>query len=86
MNKQTTFETFLINYEQPLKWIALFFGVVSTIAIVQDLYPLTMFVSLPFCLIWICYAWLHTERQLKYINVIFSVLYVYGIARYFLIE
>ena len=79
-------ERYLINYEQELKWIALVLGIISTIAIVQNWYPFTMFVSLPFCLIWGCYAWLHTERQLKYINIIFSILYIYGIIRYILIE
>jgi len=43
-----------------------------------------MFVSLPFCLIWVYCAWLHTERQLKYINIIFALLYIYGIGRFFL--
>lgn len=76
----------LADYEQQLKWLALVLGIISTIAVVQNWYPLTMFVSLPFCLIWIYCAWLHTERQLKYINIIFSILYIYGIARYFLTE
>ena len=76
----------LSAFEQELKWIALALGIVSTIGIVQDWYPYTMFISLPFCLIWIYCAWLHTERQLKYINIMFSLLYVYGIARYFILE
>ena len=76
------FERILIDYEQKLKWLALFLGILSTVCIVQDWYPLTLFISLPFCLIWGCYAWLHTEPQLKYINIIFSVLYIYGIIRY----
>jgi len=76
----------LANQEQKLKWFALVLGIFSTIATVQDWYPYTMFISLPFCLIWIYCAWLHTERQLKYINIIFSVLYIYGIARYFLLD
>ncbi len=76
----------LANYEQELKWLALVLGIISTVAIVQNWYPLTMFVGLPFCLIWIYCAWLHTERQLKYINIIFSILYLYGIGRYFLLE
>ena len=80
------FERHLINFEQELKWVALFLGILSTLCIVQDWYPFTMFVSLPFCLIWVCYAWLHTERQLKYINIVFSALYVYGILRYLLTE
>ncbi|TEW51967.1 peptidase [Psychromonas sp. RZ5] len=76
----------LANQEQKLKWFALVLGIFSTIATIQDWYPYTMFISLPFCLIWIYCAWLHTERQLKYINIIFSVLYIYGIARYFLLH
>ncbi len=76
----------LASYEQELKWLALVLGISSTITIVQDWYPLSMFVSLPFCLIWVYCAWLHTERQLKYINIVFSLLYIYGIVRYMLIE
>ena len=76
----------LANQEQKLKWFALVLGIFSTIATVQDWYPYTMFISLPFCLIWIYCAWLHTEKQLKYINIIFSVLYIYGIARYFMLD
>ncbi len=76
----------LADYEQELKWFALVLGIISTITIVQNWYPYTLFVSLPFCLIWVYCAWLHTERQLKYINVIFTLLYVYGIGRYFLFE
>ena len=72
----------LANYEQELKWIALGLGFVSTIAAVQDWYPYTMFISLPFCIIWIYCAWLHTEKQLKWVNIMFAVLYVYGIVRY----
>lgn len=76
----------LSDYEQHLKWFALMLGIVSTIGIVQDWYPYTMFINLPFCLIWIYCAWLHTEKQLKYINIVFSLLYIYGIARYFMME
>ena len=72
--------------EQRLKWLALLLGILSVIAIVQDWYPWTMFISLPFCLIWIYCAWLHTERQLKWINIIFSGLYIYGILRWWLME
>ncbi len=74
----------LAKFEQELKWVALVLGVLSTIAIVQNWYPYTMFLSLPFCIIWVYCAWLHTERQLKYINIMFSVLYLYGISKYFL--
>ena len=70
-------------YEQELKWIALALGVASTIAIVQNWYPLNLFLSLPFCVIWIYFAWLHTERQLKYVNILFTGFYIYGIVRYF---
>ena len=70
--------------EQTLKWIALALGILSTIAIVQDWYPYTMFIALPFCIIWVYCAWLHTEKQLKWINIIFTLLYAYGIARYYL--
>ena len=45
-------------FEQSLKWIALALAFASALAIVQDWYPMTMFLSLPFCLIWIYCAWL----------------------------
>ena len=41
-----------------------------------------MFIALPFCLIWTYCAWLHNERQLKWINLIFLALHAYGIADY----
>ncbi|MDV7270431.1 peptidase [Thioclava sp. A2] len=75
----------LAAYEPLLKNIALGLGVLSTVAIVQNWYPLNMFLSLPFCMIWIYVAWLHTERQLKWVNILFAGFYVYGIGRYFLI-
>ncbi len=71
----------LAAYEQQLKWLALALGLCSTISIVQNWQLAAMLFSLPFCLIWIFCAWLRTEPQLKYINVIFAVLYVYGIGR-----
>ena len=71
--------------EQYLKNFALLLGVISVVTIVLDLYPWTMFVSLPFCLIWVYCGWLRTEPQLKWVNIIFSVLYLFGIARYFTI-
>ncbi len=71
------------KYEQQLKWVALGLGILSTIAIIRDWYPWTMFIGLPFCLIWAYCAWLHTERQLKWINLIFLALYSYGIVDYF---
>ncbi len=73
----------LAGYEQQLKWFAVLLGLGSTIAIVQNWHPWPMFLGLPFCIIWMYCAWLHTERQLKYINIVFAVLYVYGIAKYF---
>ena len=66
--------------EQYLKNFALLLGVISVVTIVLDLYPWTMFVSLPFCLIWVYCGWLRTEPQLKWVNIIFSVLYLFGIA------
>ncbi|MCS5591612.1 MAG: peptidase [Gammaproteobacteria bacterium] len=73
----------LEKYEQELKWLALVLGIFSTMAIIQDWHPLTMFVSLQFCIVWTCCAWLHAERQLKYINILFTLLYDYGITRYY---
>ncbi|MEN0088735.1 MAG: peptidase [Pseudomonadota bacterium] len=72
------------RFEQQLKWLAVALGVASTVAIVQDWDPWPMVLGLPFCLIWIYCAWLHTERQLKWLNVLFTGLYSYGLARYFL--
>ena len=72
-------------FEQQLKWLALALGLASTVSIVQGWQLAAMLFSLPFCLIWIYCAWLRTEPQLKYINVIFATLYVYGIARYFIV-
>jgi uncharacterized membrane protein len=72
-------------YEQPLKWIAFGLGLASTISIVQGWQLVAMCLSLPFCLIWIYCAWLRTERQLKYINILFAGLYVYGIARHLIL-
>ncbi|RYH02361.1 peptidase [Salipiger sp. IMCC34102] len=72
----------LAAFEQELKWLALALGLASTIAIVQDWQPWPMILGLPFCLIWIYCGWLHTERQLKWINILFSALYVYGLLRW----
>ena len=74
----------MASFEQPLKWVAFAMGLCSTISVVQGWHLAAMALSLPFCLIWIYCAWLRTERQLKYINIIFTGLYVYGIARYFM--
>jgi len=71
-------------YEQSLKRIAFVLGVFSTISVVQGWQIAAMLFSLPFCLIWIYCAWLHSEPQLKNINIIFTALYIYGIGHYFL--
>ena len=71
-----------LKTEKLLKNIALLLGLLSAIAIIFDWYPLTMFLSFPFCLIWIYCAWLHTEPQLKWVNLIFLLIYSYGILRY----
>ena len=76
----------LAAFEQPLKWAAFVLGLLSTICIVQGWQLAAMLLGLPFCLIWIYCGWLRTERQLKFINTIFAALYVYGIARYFIIS
>jgi hypothetical protein len=70
--------------ERTLKNIALILGLLSAVAIIFDWYPLTMFLSFPFCLIWIYCAWLHTEPQLKWVNLIFLLIYSYGIVIYFI--
>jgi hypothetical protein len=72
----------LAAFEQELKWVALALGLASTIAIVQNWQPWPMVLGLPFCLIWVYCGWLRTERQLKWINIIFSALYVYGLFRW----
>ena len=70
--------------ERRLKNFALALGLLSAVAIIFDLYPLTMFLSFPFCLIWIYCAWLHHEPQLKWLNFVFVMIYLSGIARYML--
>jgi len=69
-------------YEQPMKWVALGLGLASTICVVQGWTLAAMLFSLPFCLIWIYCAWLHNETQLKWVNILFASLYVYGLGRY----
>lgn len=71
------------RFEAQLKWVALALGLLSAVAIIRDWYTWTMFISLPFCLIWVYCAWLHTERQLKWINVVFLSIYAVGIWNYF---
>ena len=68
-----------LKTEKLLKNIALLLGLLSAIAIIFDWYPLTMFLSFPFCLIWIYCAWLRTEPQLKWVNLIFLFIYSFGI-------
>ena len=69
--------------EKSLKNIALVLGVASAVAVVFDAYPDIMFLSFPFCLIWIYCGWLHTEPQLKWTKVIFLGICGFGIMRYF---
>ncbi|NVK35368.1 MAG: peptidase [Rhodobacteraceae bacterium] len=71
--------------EKLLKSVALLLGIASALAIVLDLYPYTMFLSVPFCMIWVYCGWLRTEPQLKWINILFLGLYAYGIVRYFFV-
>lgn len=73
-------------FEQLLKWLSFSLGLCSTICIVQGWQLASMLFGLPFCLIWIYCGWLRTEPQLKYINIIFAALYVYGIARYYVLN
>ncbi|MFM1924030.1 MAG: type site-specific deoxyribonuclease, HsdR family protein, partial [Pseudomonadota bacterium] len=54
----------------------------DTLAIIFNGYPLTMFLSLPFCIIWAYCAWLHHEPQLKWLNLTFLAIYAVGIVRY----
>tara|TARA_E500000178_G_C16572533_1_gene552335 strand:- start:163 stop:456 length:294 start_codon:yes stop_codon:yes gene_type:complete len=72
-----------LGTEKLLKNIALLLGLLSAVAIIFDWYPLTMFLSFPFCLIWIYCAWLQTEPQLKWVNLVFYLISFFGIARYF---
>ena len=77
-----TLESWLLRAEQPLKSAALVLGLASTVAIVQDWDPWPMVLGLPFCVIWTLCAWLHGERQLKWLNVVFTAFYVYGLIRW----
>ena len=51
--------------EKFLRNIALVPGAASAVAVVFDAYSYTMFLSFPFCLIWIYCGWLHIEPQLN---------------------
>ena len=66
--------TISLRTERILKNVALLLGILSALAIIFDWYPLAMFFSFPFCLIWIYMAWLHTEPQLKWVNLIFLLI------------
>ena len=72
-------------FEIHLKNIALLLGVIGVVFVIMDWYPYTMFIPLPYCMIWVYCGWLKTEPQLKWVNVIFCILYLFGIVRYFLI-
>ena len=72
-----------LKSEKNLKNVALMLGILSAIAIIFDWYPLTIFLSFPFCLIWIYCAWLDAEPQLKWVNLIFLLIYSYSIIQYF---
>lgn len=72
-----------LKTERILKNIALALGLLSAVAIIFDWYPFTMFLSFPFCLIWIYCAWLRSEPQLKWVNLAFLLIYMYGIILYF---
>ena len=41
------------RFEAQLKWVALALGLLSAVAIIRDWYPWTLFISLPFCPIWV---------------------------------
>lgn len=73
-------------HEQLLKWLAFALGLGSTLCIVQGWQLSAMMLGLPFCLIWVYCGWLRTEPQLKYINIVFSALYIYGIARHLILN
>lgn len=74
------------GHERRLKSVAFGLGLGSVVCVVQGWQLGAMVLSLPFCLIWIYCGWLHTEPQLKNINIIFAGLYVYGIGRYFILN
>ena len=76
----------LAVFEQPLKWLTFALGLGSTLCVVQGWQLAAMTSSLPFCLIWIYFGWLRSERQLQYINVVFAIFYIYGIARHFFLN
>ena len=72
------------RYLRNLKRLAVCLGVASAIAMAQGWYLGSLLVNLPFCMIWAYYGWLKSEPHLKWLNILFSALYSYGIARHFL--
>ncbi|MCF2906334.1 peptidase [Octadecabacter sp. CECT 8868] len=76
----------LAAYERWMKQFAVVLGVGSTLAVVQGWHLLAMSLSLPFCIIWCYCGWLRTEPQLKWLNLMFSVFYIYGLVRYFVVH
>lgn len=72
----------LSAYERQMKSCAVVLGVGSTFAVVQGWLLLAMCLSLPFCLIWSYCGWLHNEVQLKWLNLMFTAFYIYGLAKY----
>ena len=70
-------------FEFHLKNFALALGIIGVVAVILDWYPLTMFIPLPYCMIWVYYGWLKTEPQLKWVNMIFCTLYLFGIIKYY---
>ena len=75
---------FLLPSVISLKTEKLFLHFLFAFEIFFDWYPLYIFLSFPLCFIWIYCAWLRTEPQLKWVNLIFLFIYSYGIGRYFL--
>ena len=69
-------------HERRLKNVAVLLGSGSAICVVQGWQLGAMLLSLPFCLIWTYCAWLHREPQLKWLNMLFAGLYIYGLTRY----
>lgn len=77
--------SWLAHHEQRLKWLALTLGLASTVAIVQNWHPWPMVLGLPFCVIWVFCAWLHTERQLRNVNLLFTPLCAHGLLGWFVL-
>ncbi|WP_235000735.1 peptidase [Pseudooctadecabacter jejudonensis] len=65
-----------------MKRFAVLLGIGSTVCVVQGWTLAAMLFSLPFCVIWAYCGWLRTEPQLKWLNLMFAALYIYGLARH----